>query len=290
MNTPANIAITNLMRAVGALRATTAGFLDLYPGRVTAWTLTVPHGTPEWKMVKDFKRFTRRLRNRYPDAHMVWTLAGHAPSLHPHYHFLLNGPYSAGVITQLLRGTCFGITYRRPLSHQEYQPATRYNYLAYNLYQTRTTNPRGMQGLRLWGVVAGRGIKAAVRRETRAVQLDGPTARLWRDHNSHLLKEIEPQLQGRYRQYIMGFYGLADDNHLHEAVSVLILSRPRSPRTGRRPISFAQFRQRVLYQRFQRDLPKLKFHAFLSGFATGVTRAGLALVMFYTALFASFLT
>jgi hypothetical protein len=289
-NTPATVALTNLMRAVCALSATTEGFLALYPSQVWAWTLTVPQGTALWKVVRDFKRFTRRLRSRYADVHMVWTLAGHGPSFHPHYHFLLNGPYSTGVITQLLRGTCFGITYRRALTRQEYQPATRYDYLSYNLYRTRTTNPLGMQGQRLWGVVAGRDIKAAVRRETRGVQLDGPTARLWRKYNGVLLREIEPGLEGRYRKYIMGFYGMADDKQGHEAINVLILSRPRSPRTGRRPLSFAQFRQRILYQRFQRDLPKLKARAFVGGFTVGFARTAAALVMFYAALFTCFLT
>jgi hypothetical protein len=289
MNTPAPVALTNLIRTVGALSATTEGFLELYPGQVTAWTLTVPQGTPVRLVGRDFKRFARRLRNRYPDAHMVWTLAGHIPSFHPHVHFLLNGPYSRGVITQLLRGTCFGITYRRPLTRQEYQLGTRYDYLAFNLYRTRTTNPNGMQGLRLWGVVAGKNIKRAVRRETRGVQLEGPTARLWRKYNGCLLREIEPQLQGRYRKYIMGFYGLPDDTQHHEAVNVLILSRPRSPQTGCRPISFGQFKQRVLYQRFQRDMPRLKACAFLSGFATGFARTAAALVMFYTTLFTCFL-
>lgn len=290
MNTPAPVALTNLMRTVGALSATTEGFLGLYPGLVWAWTLTVPQGTPVWKVAQDFKRFCRRLRNRYPQAHMVWTLAAHAPSCHPHVHFIINGTYSIGVMRELLRGLCFGIIKeRRPLTLQEYQLATRYDYLAYNLYRTRTTNPNGMQGLRLWGVVAGKDIKRAVRRETRGVQLEGPTARLWRKYNGRLLREIEPQLQGRYRKYIMGFYGLPDDTQHHEAVNVLILSRPRSPRTGRRPISFAQFRQRVLYQRFQRDLPRLKARAFLSGFTAGFARAGLAVVMFYAALFSCFL-
>ena len=287
MNTLPSVAITNLMRTVAALSSTTEGFLDLYPGQVWAWTLTVPQGTPLWRMVQDFKRFTRRLRSRYGGVHMVWTLAGHGPSFHPHYHFLLNGPYSTGVITQLLRGTCFGITFRRPLTRQEYQPAMRYDYLAFNLYRTRTTG--GMQGQRLWGVVAGRNIKTAVRRETRGVELNGPTARLWRRYNGVLLQEIEPQLQGRYRNYIMGFYGVADDKQGHEAVNVLILSRPRSPRTGRRALSFAQFRQRVLYQKFQRDMPRLKARAFLGGFTVGFARAAAALVMFYAVLFNCFL-
>jgi len=288
VSTSGAVAITNLMRAVCALSATTAGFLALYPGQVWAWALTVPQGTPVWKVAQDFKRFSRRLRNRYPEAHMVWTLAAHAPSCHPHVHFIINGAYSNGVMGKLLRGLCFGpVRKRRLLSPQEYQPATRYDYLAYNLYQTRTINPGGTQGLRLWGVVAGRNVRAAVRRETRGVQLDGPTARLWRRYNGVLLREIEPELRGRYRKYIMGFYGVTDDQQGHEAVNVLILSRPRSPRTGRRPISFGQFRQRILYQKFQHDLPKL---AFFAGFTAGFARTAAVLVMFYTALFTCFLT
>jgi hypothetical protein len=287
-STPATVALTNIMRAVCALSATTGGFLALYPGLVWAWTLTVPQGTPIELVAQDLTRLCRRLRNRYPETHMVWTLAAHAPSCHPHVHFLINAAHSNGVMEKLLRGLCFGFERKhRALSREEYQPETRYDYLAYNLHQTRTTNARGAKGLRLWGVAAGANIKAAVRRVTRGVQLDGPTARLWRKYNGVLLKEIEPQLQGRYRKYIAGFYGLSDDREHHEAVNVLILSRSRSLRTGRLPISFAQFRQRVLYQHFQRNLPKL---AFCAGFTAGFAQTAAALVMFYAALFACFLT
>ncbi len=57
------------------------------------------------------------------------------------------------------------------------------------------------------------------------------------------LREIEPQLVARYREYLVRFYGLVDREH-HEAVNVHLLTRPRSYRTGRRALSFAQFRQR----------------------------------------------
>lgn len=277
------------MRAVGALSATTEGFLTLYTGQVVAWTLTVPQGTPIWKVIRDFKRLTRRLRHRYPDVHLLWTLASHAPSFHPHVHLLINGHFSTGVMTQLLKGTCFRITFRRPLSRQEYEADSRYDYLAYNLYQTRTSNPEGMRDQRLWGVVAGHNIKAAVRRETRKVELDGPTARLWRQYNGYLLQAIEPQLLSKYRAYLARFYALPEHPD-HEAVNVLLLTRPRSPQTGRRPISLAQFRQRLLYQRFQREMPKLKTRSFFAGFAIGFRRAVLALVLFYALLFQCFLT
>ena len=289
-HTPAPVATTNLMRTVGALSTTTQGFLALYTFRVWAWTLTVPLGTPARRVSQDFKRFARRLRDRYPEVHLVWTLAAHSPSCHPHVHFIINGPYSTGVISQLLRGLCFGpVKDRRALTRQEYLEGSQYDYLAFNLYQTKTTNPHGLRHLRLWGVVAGKHVKAAVRRETRSVELNGPTARLWRKYNRHLLREIEPQLVARYRDYLVRFYGLVDDREHHEAVNVHLLTRPRSYRTGRRALSFAQFRQRVLYQRFQNDLPKLEVRAYLTGFAIGFGRAAAAVVMFYAALVACFL-
>ena len=290
-STPATVALTNIMRAVLALDATTGGFLALYPGMVWSWALTVPEGTPAWKVAEDFKRLARRLRNRYPETHMVWTLGAHAPSCHPHVHFLINAGHSAGVMQEIKRGLCFGyIKERRALSREEYQPDTRYNYLAYNLHQTRTTNAGGTRGLRLWGVVAGAKVKAAVRRVTRGVQLDGPTSRLWRRYSGILLREVAPELEGRYREYILRFYGLPDDREHHEAVNVMILSRPRSLRSGRLPITFAQFRQRVLYQHFQRNLTRLKARVCLAGFAAGFARTAAAMVMFYAALFTIFLT
>lgn len=284
---PPQVAVTNLMRAVGAVSVTTQGFLQLYRHQVVTWTLTVPKGTPLKSIVRDFKRFARRLRRRYPDVHLLWTLAAHAPSFHPHIHFLANRSFSTGVMGQMLRSTCFGITFRRGLSREEYAEGSRYDYLAFNLYRTRTTNPDGLKHQRLWGVVAGKNVKASVRRETRSVQLEGPTARLWRKYHGHLLREIKSGLVARHGEYLTRFYGLPDDGQHHESVNVLLLSRPRSPRTGRRPVSFAQFQQRVLYRQFQRALPRLKARAFFAGFAVGFARAA-ALVMFYATLASCF--
>jgi hypothetical protein len=192
-------------------------------------------------------------------------------------------------MSKLLRGTVFGITYRRELSPEEYEEGSRYNYLASNLYRTRMTNAEGMRHQRLWGVEAGPAVKAAVRRQTRSIRFNGFVAKLWRSFQPELLADAERGLLPNFRGYIGRFYGLPDDSMHRGALDVLVLSRPRSARTGRRPLSLAQFRQRVMYERFRRRMPWLRFRLFLSGFTWGMGTAGAALLVFYTALFSCFL-